>query len=74
MANARFWAALRMRSTRLSALPRSPHSLGSLKLRRVAGDDGAVFVNQDRVGPAELAYAGGDLLYLFLRVRARVAL
>ena len=38
----------------------------------VPGDDAVVAVDQDRVGPAELADRGGDLRHLRVRVRARV--
>ena len=40
----------------------------------VAGEDAALLVDQDRVGPAELDHRGRDLIDLRLAVRARVAL
>ena len=39
----------------------------------VAGDDAVVAIDQDRVGPAELADRGGDLGHLRIRMRAGVA-
>jgi hypothetical protein len=39
----------------------------------VAGDHGAVAGGEDRIGPAELHDAGGDLRHLLVRMRARVA-
>jgi len=40
----------------------------------VAGQDAALLVDQDRVGPAELDHRGCDLVHLLVAVRARVAL
>ena len=39
----------------------------------MTGDDAAVAIDQNRVGPAEGADRGGDLRHLGVRVGARVA-
>ena len=39
----------------------------------MAGDDHAGRINEDRIGPAELTDAGGDLIDLRVGVGARVA-
>ena len=75
------WLSARIRPLlRLAEVLEPDHRhLGEPELPRreqpaVAGEDAAVLVDQDRVGPAELHHRRRDLIDLRLAVRARVAL